>query len=93
MAKKRRTPARKRAVKNPPAETQASATPPPPGLKMPRLLKAAPIGFPSTEVANATLAAVRSTPAQTLITAKTGRQIAGPVLGPGSRVALRVVRY
>jgi hypothetical protein len=70
-------------------------------LKLPHQLRPAPLGPPTIDYRSATLAtiptiaAVTSSPAQSLITAKTGRQLgSGPhVFGPGSRTAVRVVRY
>jgi hypothetical protein len=70
-------------------------------LKLPRQQRSAPLGPPTIDYTNATLAtiptiaAVTSSPAQSLIAAKTGRQPgSGPrVFGPGSRTAVRVVRY
>jgi hypothetical protein len=70
-------------------------------LKLPRQQRPAPLGPPTIDYTSATfatiptIAAVTSSPAQSLITAKTGRQVgSGPrVFGPGLRTAVRVVRY
>jgi hypothetical protein len=72
-------------------------------LKLPRQQRPAPLGSRTIDYTNTsatlatipTIAAVTSSPAQSLITAKTGRQVgSGPrVFGPGSRTAVRVVRY
>jgi hypothetical protein len=70
-------------------------------LRLPRQQRAVPLGSLTTDFSSATfatvpsLAAVKSSPTQSLIGAKTGVQT-GPgsrVLGPGSRVALRVLRF
>jgi hypothetical protein len=72
-------------------------------LKLPHQQRPAPLGSRTIDYTNTsatlatipTIAAVTSSPAQSLITAKTGRQVgSGPrVFGPGSRTAVRVVRY
>jgi|SRR6516165_12444447 len=108
MAKKRKaTPRKARPRKARPkaggrAEEQESGAPPAAGLlRLPRQLRAVPLGTLTTDFSSATfatipsLAAVTSRPTQSLITAKTGVQT-GPglrVLGPGSRVAVRVLRF
>ena len=70
-------------------------------LRLPRQQRAAPLGSQTTDYSSATfatvpsMASVTSSPTQSLITAKTGMQV-GPgqrVIGPGSRVALRVLRF
>ena len=82
--------------KSPQQQKPASLGP----LKLPRQQKSAPVAARTIDYAGVTStiptsAAVTSKPAQSLITAKTGMQI-GPgsrVFGPGSRTAVRVVRY
>jgi hypothetical protein len=101
----RRPRARQRSgAPRPPPEPVASLRLPQnlkPALRLPQNLKPAPLGSLTTDFSSATfatvpsLAAVTSRPTQSLITAKTGTQI-GPgsrVLGPGSRFAVRVLRY
>jgi hypothetical protein len=70
-------------------------------LKLPRPVKAAPLGSLTTDFSGATFATVQSVaaevsrPTQSLIASKTRVQI-GPgqhVLGPGGRIGLRVHRF
>ena len=104
---KRRKPRRKPEPKPKPAgkpkapEQATKASQPVAALRLPRQQRAAPLGGQTTDYSSATfatvptMASVTSSPTQSLIAAKTGMQV-GPgqrVIGPGSRVALRVLRF